>query len=456
MTGDTDGLQTLADRVVELVEERARRLAPDAEVAANVVVTRTRHGLTRFANSFVHQHVGEDTRSVRLELAVDGRTSVASSSALDDDRLIELVDATIEGARLQPVDPHWPGATPPRALAVAEHAATDTLDPDPGRRAELVRHFVAADPQLAAAGYVDSESTGVAFASTAGQRAAARSTRATVDGIHQTRTSAGSAHQTSVTLSDIDGAAAGGLAADRARRSERFVDLDPGDLEVVLCPEAVATVLTFLGVYGFNGKSHLEGSSFVQLDEQQLDAAVTLRNDPDDPRAVGVPFDAEGTPRRTTTLVERGTCRSLAHDRRTARRAGTTSTGDALPGGATMGAVPTSMVLEPGDRSPAQLVGAVRRGLLVTQFHYCRVLDPKSLVVTGLTRNGTFLIEDGEVTGAVGNLRFTQSFVDALGPGRVAGVGDDDRYAAGEFGPGMVICPSLRLASWSFTGGAAG
>ena len=456
MTADAQQLQDLADRVVALVTERAAVTAPDAEVEANVLVTRTRHGLTRFANSFVHQHVGEDTRSVRLELAVDGRTSVASSSALDDARLTELVDATIDGAKLQPVDPHWPGATPAQPVEIDEHVDAATVDPEPDERARHVRDFVDAGTELSAAGYVDTEAQDVAFASTAGQRAAATSTRATVDGIHQTSSSAGSAHQTSLALGDLDGAAAGALAAERARRSAQYLDVDPGDYEVVLCPEAVATVLTFLGVYGFNAKSHLEGSSFVRLGEQQLDEAITLRNDPTDPRAVGLPFDGEGTPRRATTLIEAGTCHALAHDRRTAARAGTASTGDALPAGATIGAVPTTLVLSPGTRSPDDLIGAVRRGLLVTQFHYCRVLDPKTLVVTGLTRNGTFLIEDGEVTGAVGNLRFTQSFVDALAPGRVLGVGDDDRYAAGEFGAGMVICPSLQLSSWTFTGGASG
>jgi predicted Zn-dependent protease len=113
-------------------------------------------------------------------------------------------------------------------------------------------------------------------------------------------------------------------------------------------------------------------------------------------------------------------------------------------------------VLQPGSTPADQLVKGVERGLLVTQFHYCRVLDPKSLVVTGLTRNGTFLIEDGEVTGAVGNLRFTQSFITALGEGNVGAIGDDDRYADGEFGAGVVIAPSMRLARWNFTGGARG
>jgi len=109
-----------------------------------------------------------------------------------------------------------------------------------------------------------------------------------------------------------------------------------------------------------------------------------------------------------------------------------------------------------GEDSPAQLIAGVERGLLVTTFNYVRILDPKTQVSTGLTRNGTFLIEDGEVVGAVGNLRFTQGFLAALAPGNVVRVGDDDRLADGEFGPGMVTCPSLHLARWSFTGGARG
>jgi predicted Zn-dependent protease len=225
MTADAEQLQQLADRVVELVTERAAASAPDAEVEANVLVTRTRHGLTRFANSFVHQHVGEDTRSVRLELAVDGRTSVASSTALDDAR-------DRAGRR-----DHRRGAAAAGRPALArrhpaaagdgdEHVDAATVDPEPDERARHVRNFVDAGEQLSAAGYVDTETQDVAFASTAGQRAAATSTRATVDGIHQTSTSAGSAHQTSLALATST-ARPRALAADRARRSAQFVDVDP-------------------------------------------------------------------------------------------------------------------------------------------------------------------------------------------------------------------------------------
>jgi predicted Zn-dependent protease len=102
------------------------------------------------------------------------------------------------------------------------------------------------------------------------------------------------------------------------------------------------------------------------------------------------------------------------------------------------------------------MIAAVDRGVYVAAFNYCRILDPKTQVVTGLTRNGTFMIENGVITGAVTNLRFTQSFLNAWGPGNVLGVGDDIRYADCDFGAGLVRAPSMRLASWNFTGGAGG
>jgi predicted Zn-dependent protease len=449
----TDHLQQLADRVVELVQKHE---AGDRTIEANVRVSRTRHGLTRFANSFIHQHVGEDTVSIGLTIAVDGRTATAATTDTRDDALRDLVGATIASASLQPVDPYWPGATPPAEVTAEGNFDEATAMAEPGQRAELVRTFVDAGPGLRAAGYLDTEGTWSAFASTAGQRASGRTSRATIDGIHQTDTSAGSAHQTSVKLADLDAVVVGERAADRARRSADFTDLDPGEYEVVLGNEAVSTILTFLAFYGFNAKQHLEGQSFAVLGEQQFDPAITIHEDPTDPRATTLPFDAEGSPKRRFTLVDRGVTSTLAHDRRTARRMETETTGSAVAGGEGFGAMPTTVVLQPGTTPAAELVRGVERGLLVTQFHYCRVLDPKSQVVTGLTRNGTFLVEDGEVVGAVGNLRFTQSFVTALAPGNVVAIGDDDRYADGEFGAGVVIAPSLRLARWNFTGGAKG
>jgi predicted Zn-dependent protease len=169
-----------------------------------------------------------------------------------------------------------------------------------------------------------------------------------------------------------------------------------------------------------------------------------------------VAFDAEGTAKHPMHLVTSGVTSGLAHDRRTAAKTGEASTGHAVPGSEVFGPIPTNVFVGGSSDSVDDLVGSVERGIYVATFNYCRVLDPKTLAVTGLTRNGTFMIENGAITGAVTNMRFTQSFVNALGPGSVLGLGDDARLADSEFGPGMVSAPTVRLASWHFTGGAEG
>ncbi|HEX9888606.1 MAG TPA: metallopeptidase TldD-related protein [Nitriliruptorales bacterium] len=442
------------DRITDLVLDRIQHHAPGAE--AVVAVGHDRHGLARFANSFVHQHVGDERIEVTLKIALGGRVLSAGTSNPDDDALDGFIAAVAEQVALLPVDPHWAGVAPPQELPEHSGADASTWDAGPDDRARQVRAFIDAGEGLQAAGYVDTSATDLLVATSAGQVAAGRSTRATVDGIQQTGTSAGFGHQTSPRFADLDGGAVGAGAADLARRCEHTTDVEPGEYEVVLSPDCVAEVLASLGLYGFNAKEHLEGQSFAVLGEAQFDQAVHLVDDATDPRAVGFPFDAEGTPKQSTTLIDHGVTASLCHDRRTAARSGTTSTGHAVPGGEAWGTFPEHLFLTAGDTAPADLIAGVDRGLLVTSLNYVRILDPKTQVSTGLTRNGTFLIEDGEVTRPVSTLRFTQSFVQALGPGNVVALGNDARFGACESGEGLVHAPSVRLGSFRFTGGAAG
>lgn len=440
-------LDTLAQQVIDLVDGRS-----DAQVR----VTDLHHGLTRFANSHIHQHVGERTVEVVLKVARDGRVASASTTRLDDEGLRSFVDDVLEVAAVAPVDDRWPGMAPPSALTESDTAHQATVAASPEARTEIVRAFVEAGQGLNAAGYCETEHLDLAFANTAGQAASARSTRATIDGIHRTATSAGQGHQTSRSLADLDGGAAGSAAADLARRGQDPVDPDPGRYEVVIGPEAAATIFQFLAVYGFNAKAMAEGRSFVRLGDQQFDPAISLREDVADPRSIGLTIDIEGTPTQPLDLIEDGVCKAIAYDRRTAAAEGRPSTGHAIPGGEQIGPVPTHLLVRNGTTPQDDLLDGVERGLLITAFNYCRVLDPKTMVVTGLTRNGTFLVEDGKVVQPVGNLRFTQSFTTGLDPGNVVGVANDGRHAEGEFGPGMVWTPSLRLASWNITGTARG
>ncbi|MEW2328470.1 metallopeptidase TldD-related protein [Micromonospora chersina] len=459
----------LAGRVVELV----RRLAgPGAE--AEVVVTRADLALTRFANSFIHQNVAESGTTVRLRLHADGRTAAGSGSLVDPDGLTALVERTLAAARLCPPDPAWPGLTPPAPVPSGAGVDEATAAASPDERAARVRAFVDAVDGLEAAGYCRTAHRSGAFANSAGHSAVGRAAEAAMDGIARTGGADGVARQCADRLADLDGGALGARAAAKARAAADPVELPPGRYEVVLEPAAVADLLQNLAWYGFNGKRYAERQSFAQPGAAQFDPAVTLLDDP--LHASGLPYDLEGTPRRALPLVEAGTTRAVAHDRRSGAEAGTGSTGHGMVGASTFGPLPHNLRLLPtgaptevaagqlsagvtgavADPDTAALVAGMARGLLVSDFWYTRVLDPKQLVVTGLTRNGVWLVEDGVPTRAVRDFRFTESYPRALGPGRVLGLGRAPVRQPDRMDGSWWEAPALRLASWNFTGGASG
>jgi predicted Zn-dependent protease len=442
-----------SDRLLDLAERALRSVDPGVE--AQVVVREGQYTLTRFAGSFIHQNVGERLTKVLFRVAVDGAAAAAGANQADDDTLRSLARRATEAAKVQPPDPEWPGLAPSAPLLHEGSYDPATAHATPDERAERVRAFVDACSGLDAAGYCSSNGVTSAYANTNGQRAVGRTTAAAIDGIASTGGSEGSGRASSVRLSDLDGAVAGRTAAAKARAGVGATDLEPGQYEVVLEPSCVADILLFLAVYGFNGRAFNEQTSFVKLGEAQFDRAISIWDDIGDHRLPGVPFDADGTPKRRVDLVRDGVTTGVVHDRRTARIARAESTGHALEGMASFGAIATNLFVGAGQQSPDELVAGVERGLLVTDFWYSRILDPRTQVVTGLTRNGVFLVEDGRVTRPVTNMRFTQSYVDGLGPGNVVGVGNDLQPVESQF-EFPVAVPSLRLASWHFTGGAKG
>jgi predicted Zn-dependent protease len=448
-TGADEAVET-ADRVLAIV----RRHAADAE--AEVTVHTGTAALTRFATSFIHQNMAEEMSHISLRVAVDGRVSGATlDGPATDAAVARLVTGALEAARTRPVDPDWPGVAPAAAPPQVDHWDDGTAAASPDERAERVAAFVAAAGGLETAGSCATDASSIAFANSAGQRVSGRSTSIELDGIARTPTSDGSARSASTSISAIDGTDVGTRAAAKARAAMDPTDLDAGHYEVVLEPQCVANVVRFLSLYGFNARAVEEGRSFVRIGEQQFDASIGIRDDVTDPAQTGVAFDAEGTPKRRVDVVVDGRTTGVFHTRRTARSANVESTGHAIEGATAFGAAPSNVVVEPGSAPSETIIAGVERGLLVTDFWYTRVLDPRTLVVTGLTRNGVWLVEDGRIVRPVRNLRFTQSYVDALAPGAVRVVSSDRALIPDEYF-GAHVVPTLHLASWNFTGNARG
>jgi predicted Zn-dependent protease len=453
----TTEMTTEAARGLELAEhtlDLVRRRAGDAEV--EVTVRRGEEALTRFATSFIHQNVTSEINHVLIRVALDGRNASTSvDGPADDETLGRAVDGVLEAARVRPPDPEWPGLAPRAEAPDVDHWDDATAGASPDERASRVRAFVHAAGGLETAGFCSTLAVNLAFANSAGQRLTGRGTMAVLDGIARTPTADGSSRAGSVRLGDLDGSAIGAGAAMKAREASNPTDLEPGRYEVILEPDCVANILSFLLVHGFNGKAVEEGRSFARVGDAQFDPAITLRDDVTDPGMGGIAFDVEGTPKWPRDLVRDGVTAGLLHTRRTAKAAGVESTGHAVEGGAGWGALGANLVLDAGSVPIGDLVGGVERGVLVTDFWYTRILDPRTQVVTGLTRNGVWLVEDGRIVRPITNFRFTQSFLDALGPGNVRGTSRERALLAAGW-DSVYLVPALHLASWNFTGGAKG
>jgi predicted Zn-dependent protease len=453
VTATTGAAIDVAERVLAIARHRAGTGA-EAEVS----VTRGTRALTRFATSFIHQNVAEEISHVVLRLALDGRTASSSlDGPTDDETLGRLVDNVLAAARVAPRDAGWPGLTPPTATGDVDHWDAETAASGPDDRAARVRAFVDAADGLETAGFCSTSSIEAAFANSAGQTATGRMTEGTIDGIGRTASADGSGRKTSARIADVDGREAGYWAGRRARAASDPVEIDPGRYEVILAQGATSNLLTFLMVHGFNAKAVEEGRSFVRVGETQFDRSFSVRDDVADAGMIGLGFDIEGTPRRRVDLVEGGVTKAILHTRRTAAAAGNgaASTGHAVEGGGPFGALGASIVVPAGDRDHDALIAGVERGVYVVDFWYTRILDPRTQVVTGLTRNGVWLIEDGRIGTAVRNMRFTQSFSEALGPGAIRAIGSERELVPSGFMSDLLV-PSLHLASWNFTGGAKG
>lgn len=457
--------QDFATAVVEQVT--AALAGAEVEAAAD----RHRLSLTRFANSVIHQNVSEDATRVRVRIHHDGRTASGSATVIDESGLRALIERAVDSVKVAPRDPGWPGLAPAAAPGLAPTVDRASADVTPADRAKIVRAFVDGAGGLETAGYCRTNHWSGSFANSAGQTVTGEAVECGLSGIARNDGADGVARHAPLDLAGLDGAALGARAAAKARASAKPIELAPDRYEVVLEPTAVADILEGLAAAGFDGKAVNERLSFVRLGEDQFDSAITLV---DDPLAVGLGYDNEGTPLQRLVLVDRGTTVSLTHDRRSAAEAGTTTTGHAAemafgqgPCARHLGLLPAGDDDRAGeevdgpvaDSSVAELVAGVERGVLVSDFWYTRMLDPRTLAITGLTRNGVWLIEDGQVARPLRNFRFTQSYAQALMPGNVKGVGRTATPLPGDTYTATAprwSCPALHLASWNFTGGASG
>ena len=435
------------------IAERAVAMALDAGASqAEAVVMRTRSALTRFANNELHQNVAEEDTVVNLRFVDGQRVGVASLNHDDEAALARLAAAAAATARLQPEQSDFRTLPAPRpTLLVAGTFASSTADADPEVRAQAAAAVIAAAEAVGAQafGYVQTGSEEVSVANSLGVRVSEPRSRAQVLTVMMgPGGGSGYAEQVAVDLETIDASAIGHEAAGRTAAMRDPIAMPAGEYPVVLESYAVMDFTDWLGYLGFSALAVQEERSFYEPGRAVASALVSLSDDAADPAGTPASFDFEGVPTQRVTLLEAGVCRDVVHDSRTAARAGCESTGHGLPAPNPWGPFPLHMSMAAGRTPREELIGGLERGLLVTRFHYTNVVHPKQVVITGMTRDGLFLVEGGRVTAPVRNLRFTQDYLAALAG--VEAVSVERRALEGFLGTALV--PALRLASFGFTG----
>jgi len=438
--------------------EQARRLASRAVSLteadqAEALVTAGRSALTRFANNRIHQSVAESDMGVSIRAVLGTRIGVASTNVTDDDSLAACCQAAVDAAKHAPEDPAFPGLPAPHTVASADRYASVLDELDAEHRATAARTIIEqSDAQgLTAAGKIEATDTAVAVANSVGVDTAQAfsSVSATVLSMGADECS-GWASFTSGTADALSPSALGDTATRLALRSTRPKTLDPGEYTVVLAPEAVAELVTTLGYLGFSAKSLDEGSSFVtgHIGEQIVSPLVTIVDDALAPFAIGLTFDYEGMPKRRTVLIDKGVAKGSVTDSYWAAKTDSPNTGHALPAPNSHGPLPLHLEMEAGDTTIDEMIASVDKGIYVTRFHYVNIEHPVAALLTGMTRDGTFVIESGRITHPVKNLRFTQGAVTALK--NVRAVGKDRETVDAMLGP--IHVPALLLDGFAFTG----
>lgn len=419
-----------------------------------VIFQGTDSALTRFANSYIHQNVAESNAEVRVRVVYGKKVGVASSNDLSPESLKRTVDTARAIAMLQPENPDFKSLPTPQPIQNVEAFVERTANFSPDQRAQVVHVLCkkAKEKGVIAAGAFSTTSFEIAVANSLGVFAYHPGTVADINTVMMADSGSGYVSFAHPDAGRVNAEALANEAIDKALRARNPIDLEAGDYTVLLEEYAVTDVLDFLAFLSFSALAVQEERSFMRgkIGEKVMSDSVTLWDDGLSGDAIALPFDFEGVPRQKVTFVENGIARGVVYDTATAEKEGKPSTGHSLPAPNSMGPYAMHMFMAPGSTPKHEMIKSVERGVWVTRFWYTRVVHPMKVLITGMTRDGTFLIERGEVTRPVKNFRFTTSYLDALN--NVRAIGSETKLIRDDWSSASRRVPALLVDGFRFTG----
>ena len=432
-------------------EDIARRTLAFATAGeTRVTITSSQQGNTRFAVNQVSTAGDTYNVAVTVQSSIGARTGGSSTNRLEDAALRDAVQTAERLARLSPEDPEALPLLGPQQYAESVGWSEATASLEPMERVDAVQRIAtpARTANLLSTGYLEANAGALGVANSRGLFAYARSTSCALTTTVRTPDGTGSgwAGGAHFDWARIDASAFGARAIEKARLSRSPVAIEPGRYTVILEPTAVGNLVQLIAG-ALNARAADEGRSFFsrpgggsKIGLKVVDERVTLLSDPLDPEAPAVPFTAEGLPLSRTVWIENGVVRNLAYDRYWAERQ------SRPPSSAS-----ATLRMSGGSALIDEMIASTRRGLLVTRFWYIRGVDARTILYTGLTRDGTFLIENGRITKAVKNLRFNESPIFMLN--NIEAMGTPVRVSASEAGSAgaAVVVPPLKVRDFTFT-----
>ncbi|HYW42813.1 MAG TPA: TldD/PmbA family protein [Bryobacteraceae bacterium] len=436
-----------AHRIFEQVADAARASGV-TEVEA--IISTEHQALTRFANNTIHQNVAERGTHLSVRPVIGGRTARASTNRLDADSIREVVEQAIAITRLTEPDPELPPLASPAEYRDVERRFEATARATPEERALAVAEAIGVveGAGQTAAGIYSTEESGFALLNSRGVAAVHQETMARFSITAMGSDSSGWAKASACCHGDLDPVQLALAASRKAAVSRAPRELPPGRYTVVLEPAAVLDLVGQMFA-DFSATAIRDGRSFLndRIGRKIFGDNITIYDDVWHHAQAGPAFDGEGVPRKRLILVERGVVRDIASCRQAAVLAGTEPTGHGFPLPNEIGEAPVNIVIAGGDSSVDAMVRSTDRGILVTRLWYIREVDPYAKIFTGMTRDGTFLIEGGRVTAGLRNFRFNQSLIEMLSS--VEALSAPVR-ASGEETFDMVA-PAMKVAGFHFT-----
>lgn len=417
-----------------------------------IVAVENRSALTRFAESYIHQNVAETNLKLVIKIIDKDKIGMVTMNSIDDHTLSQNIQKAIEITKMSPKLDYGYRLVPAQRYTLKCKYSPKTAQFTPSKRAQLISQLVkkAQQRKYDTAGAFSTEENTLLVANSEGVFAFDQGTRVEFNCVITRNNSTAHCSFVNAEIDDLDFERCTNELLLTASRNKNQIGIESGVYTVILSPEAVSEILNYTCYAAFNGKMIMEGQSFISNNrgKKLFPEIINILDDPFEKLTMPLPCDFVGWPREKVYLVKDGIIVDGVYDHNTALKYNKKCTANTLPPEhASSGALPFNVVMKEGDKTIEEMISSTKKGVYISRLHYVNILNTMSIQLTGMTRNGTFMIEDGEMTKAVKNMRFNTSVVDMLKG--VDMISKERKAKEGYIGP--TVAPYLRTNNFTFS-----